>query len=47
MFETLSYTVDVYRGTFKPIRKFAPFAMFVSPHLVAGPVVRAKDFLPR
>lgn len=49
VFETLSYTVDVYRGTFKPIRKFAPFAMFVSffPHLVAGPVVRAKDFLPQ
>jgi alginate O-acetyltransferase complex protein AlgI len=48
-FQTISYTVDVYRGILKPSNSFREFALFVSffPQLVAGPIVRAKDFLPQ
>lgn len=46
-FQTLSYTIDVYRRDLKPVRSFIDFAVFVSffPQLVAGPIVRAADFL--
>jgi alginate O-acetyltransferase complex protein AlgI len=46
-FETLSYTLDVYRGKLKPAASLLDFGLFVSffPHLVAGPIVRAADFL--
>ena len=46
-FESMSYTIDVYRGIVRPARTFADLACFVSlfPHLVAGPIVRAGDFL--
>lgn len=46
-FQTLSYTIDVYRDELKPSRSFLDFAVFVSffPQLVAGPIVRAADFL--
>lgn len=45
-FQTLSYTIDVYRGA-KPSRSFLDFALFVTffPQLVAGPIVRASYFL--
>lgn len=48
-FQSLSYTIDVYRGQLTPTTSFARFALFVSffPQLVAGPIVRAKDFLPQ
>ena len=48
-FETISYVVDVYRGKTKPARSFLDYAMFLAffPHLVAGPIVRAYDFLPQ
>ena len=48
-FQTLSYTIDVYRGTLKPSSKFLDFALFVTffPQLVAGPIVRASNFLPQ
>ena len=48
-FQTLSYTVDVYRGKLEPIRRFESFLLFISffPQLVAGPIVRATDFLPQ
>jgi D-alanyl-lipoteichoic acid acyltransferase DltB (MBOAT superfamily) len=48
-FESLSYTIDVYRGQLKPTRNFLEFAFFLTffPHLVAGPIVRASDFLPQ
>ncbi len=48
-FQTLSYTIDIYRGVLKPARNFGEFALFVSffPQLVAGPIVRARDFLPQ
>ncbi len=46
-FQSLSYTLDIYHGRLKPVRNilhfFAYLAMF--PQLVAGPIVRAKDFL--
>jgi len=48
-FQTLSYTIDVYRGRLGPCESFLDFALFVSffPQLVAGPIVRATDFLPQ
>lgn len=48
-FQTLSYTLDVYRGDLKPWPSFLDFALFVTffPQLVAGPIVRARDFLPQ
>jgi alginate O-acetyltransferase complex protein AlgI len=48
-FQTLSYTIDVYRGHLKPIASFKQFLFFISffPQLVAGPIVRARDFLPQ
>lgn len=46
-FQTLSYTIDIYRGQLKPAKNLKEFALFVAffPQLVAGPIVRARDFL--
>ncbi|MCC6573903.1 MAG: MBOAT family protein [Planctomycetes bacterium] len=48
-FQTLSYTIDVYRKQLKPTRSLIDFGLFVSffPQLVAGPIVRASEFLPQ
>ncbi len=48
-FQTLSYTLDIYFKKLKPHNSFLDYALFVSffPQLVAGPIVRAKDFLPQ
>jgi len=48
-FQTISYTVDIYRGHLEPSKSFWEFALFVSffPQLVAGPILRAKQFLPQ
>jgi D-alanyl-lipoteichoic acid acyltransferase DltB (MBOAT superfamily) len=48
-FQTLSYTVDVYRGELEPLRNFWRFFLYISffPQLVAGPIVRAKEFMPQ
>ncbi len=48
-FQTLSYTIDVYRGRLAPTRSFVELATFVAffPQLVAGPIVRAKELLPQ
>ncbi len=48
-FQTLSYTIDVYRGNMSRCRSFLDFALYVTffPQLVAGPIVRAVDFLPQ
>ncbi len=48
-FENLSYTVDVYRGEFKPATKFTDYLLFLSffPKLMMGPIVRAHDFVPQ
>ncbi len=48
-FQTLSYTIDIYRGKLEPIDNPIKFALFVAffPQLVAGPIVRATEFLPQ
>ena len=48
-FQTMSYTIDIYRRELAPTRSFLDFALFVSffPQLVAGPIERARDLLPQ
>ncbi|WP_282148194.1 MBOAT family O-acyltransferase [Algibacter lectus] len=48
-FQTMSYTIDVYRGNLKPTRDPVAFFAFVSffPQLVAGPIERATNLLPQ
>ncbi len=48
-FQTLSYTIDVYRGHLKPAKSIIDFAVYVAffPQLVAGPIERATSFLPQ
>lgn len=48
-FEAISYTVDVYRRRLRAERSLIHFMLFITffPHLVAGPIVRARDFLPQ
>lgn len=48
-FQSLSYTIDVYRGDLKPLPSLLDYAFYVSffPQLVAGPIVRASDFAPQ
>ncbi|HVS64977.1 MAG TPA: MBOAT family protein [Thermoanaerobaculia bacterium] len=48
-FQTLSYSIDVYRRKIEPARNLLDLALFVGffPQLVAGPIVRAADFLPQ
>jgi alginate O-acetyltransferase complex protein AlgI len=48
-FQTLSYTIDIYRGKIKPEKHLGIFAVYVSffPQLVAGPIERAKNLLPQ
>ena len=47
-FQTLSYTIDIYRRELRPTRDFFDFALFVAffPQLVAGPIERASNLLP-
>jgi D-alanyl-lipoteichoic acid acyltransferase DltB (MBOAT superfamily) len=48
-FQSMSYTIDVYRRELKPVSNILDYAFFVSffPQLVAGPIVRAADFIPQ
>lgn len=48
-FQSLSYTIDVYRGDLRPLDSLIDYAFYVSffPQLVAGPIVRARDFAPQ
>jgi D-alanyl-lipoteichoic acid acyltransferase DltB (MBOAT superfamily)/lysophospholipase L1-like esterase len=48
-FQSLSYTIDVYRKKMEPVRNIIDFGFYVSffPHLVAGPIVRASVFIPQ
>lgn len=48
-FQTLSYSIDIYRRQMRPARNLLEFTLFVSffPQLVAGPIVRASEFLPQ
>ena len=49
IFQVISYTVDVYRGHVQPVKNVLDFGFYVSffPQLVAGPIVRANEFLPQ
>ena len=48
-FQTLSYSLDIYFGKLEPTRSLVDFALFVAffPQLIAGPIVRARQFLPQ
>lgn len=48
-FQSLSYTLDVYRRQLEPLHRLLDYAFYVSffPQLVAGPIVRARDFIPQ
>ena len=48
-FETMSYTIDVWRGEIQPARRYLDYLLFVCffPHLVAGPIVRPAYMLPQ
>ncbi len=48
-FQSLSYTLDVYRKKVEPVRNIIDFGFYVSffPQLVAGPIVRASEFIPQ
>ena len=48
-FQTLSYVIDVYRGSIEPERHFGYYALFVSffPQLVAGPIERPQNLIPQ
>ena len=48
-FQTMSYTIDVYRGDTKPINNLIDFALYLSffPQLVAGPIERSNRLLPQ
>ncbi|MDW7693245.1 MBOAT family O-acyltransferase [Flammeovirgaceae bacterium SG7u.111] len=48
-FQTISYTIDIYRRKLEPVKHILDFAFYVSffPQLVAGPIVRAADFVPQ
>src|SRR5258706_379894 len=48
-FQSMSYSIDVYRRRLQPVRSFLDLACFISffPQLVAGPIVRAMTFLPQ
>ena len=48
-FQSLSYTIDVYRRQLQPLNRLLDYVFYVSffPQLVAGPIVRARDFIPQ
>ena len=48
-FQTISYSIDVYRGQLKPVKSIIDFGFYVSffPQLISGPIVRAKTFIPQ
>ncbi len=48
-FQSLSYTIDMYRMKMEPVRNVSDFGFYVSffPQLVAGPIVRASEFIPQ
>jgi D-alanyl-lipoteichoic acid acyltransferase DltB (MBOAT superfamily) len=48
-FQSISYLVDVYRGEMEPENKLSRYLLYITffPQLVAGPIVKAKDFLPQ
>ena len=49
VFQSMSYTIDVYRGVIRPLDRWIDYMFYLSffPQLVAGPIVRARDFIPQ
>ena len=49
VFQSMSYTIDIYRGQLKPLSNWFDYLFYLSffPQLVAGPIVRARDFIPQ
>ena len=49
VFQSMSYTIDIYRGQLKPLTNWLDYLFYLSffPQLVAGPIVRARDFIPQ
>lgn len=49
IFQAISYVMDIYRERIKPVRNFFDFAFYLTffPQLVAGPIVRASEFIPQ
>ncbi|WP_295938283.1 MBOAT family protein [uncultured Alistipes sp.] len=49
VFQSMSYTIDIYRGQLKPLDNWLDYFFYLSffPGLVAGPIVRARDFIPQ
>lgn len=48
-FQSISYVVDIYRKEIQPVRNFWDYAFYVTyfPHVLMGPIVRARDFIPQ
>lgn len=48
-FQSMSYVIDIYRRRIEPLHKYSDYLFYVSffPQLVAGPIVRARDFIPQ
>lgn len=49
VFQSMSYTIDTYRGSITPLSNYFDYLFYLSffPQIVAGPIVRAKDFIPQ
>ncbi|MGI9509295.1 MAG: MBOAT family O-acyltransferase [Geminicoccaceae bacterium] len=49
LFQTTSYVIDIYKGRIEPSRRLLDFSVYVAffPQLIAGPIVRASEFLPQ
>ena len=48
-FQSISYIVDVYRKEIEPVKNFFEYSFFITffPHILLGPIARAKDFIPQ
>lgn len=48
-FQSISYTVDIYRKEIQPVRNFFDYSFYLTyfPHVIMGPIVRARDFIPQ
>jgi len=48
-FTSISYILDIYRDEIKPVKNFFEYSFFITffPHILLGPIARAKDFIPQ
>lgn len=48
-FQSISYVVDIYRKEIPPVKNYFDYAFYVTyfPHVIMGPIVRARDFIPQ